>query len=197
MVREQKKHSYLKTLFGIITLFTTILIIIFIIYGIKDGIFSSNQEMVIYIKKFGWIAPLIFILIQIIQVVFPVIPGGASCLAGVIAFGPIIGFIYNYIGLCLGSIIAFFLSKKFGIKLIHKLFKAETVNKYVHYIETKKFDKIFFWGIFLPGAPDDLLCYIAGLTRMNTKTFIFIIILGKPLALLGYSFGIGLLPLLT
>ena len=73
---------------------------------------------------------IIFILLQIAQVVFPVIPGGASCLAGVLAFGPLLGFIYNYIGLVLGSLVAFLLSRIYGIKIVEKLFSEETINKY-------------------------------------------------------------------
>lgn len=191
------KNSPLKIIIHIFTVLFTIAIILFIIYGIKEGIFSSNKNMVFYIKKMGIIAPLLFILIQTIQVIFPVIPGGASCLAGVIAFGPIEGFVYNYIGLCLGSVIAFLFSRKYGVKLIQKLFKQETIDKYMGYIKEHKFDKIFFWGIFLPGAPDDLLCYIAGITNMRLKTFITIILIGKPLALIGYSIGIEILPFLN
>ncbi|MDD3340947.1 MAG: TVP38/TMEM64 family protein [Bacilli bacterium] len=197
MSDTKEKNNTFKWVIQAFTILFTIAIIAFIIYGIKEGIFSSNKEMLQYIKKMGYIAPLLFIFIQIVQVIFPVIPGGASCLAGVIAFGPIEGFIYNYIGLCLGSAIAFLLSRKYGMKLIQKLFKPETTEKYMQYIKEHKFHKIFFWGIFLPGAPDDLLCYIAGITNMSFKTFIIIIILGKPLALLGYSFGIGILPFFT
>lgn len=174
----------------------TVLLIIFIIYGIKLGIFSSNKELVIYIRKFGFWAPFIFILIQMIQVIFPIIPGGASCLAGTLAFGGLWGFIYNYIGLCMGSVFVFLLSRKYGYSLIEKLFKKETINKYIGYIQNKKFEKIFFWGIFLPGPPDDLLCYVSGVSSMTLKKFVLIILLGKPLALIGYSVFADYFPLL-
>ena len=90
-----KKKKLLRVLFNVVTIIMTILIIIFIIYGIKLGIFRDKNILIDYIRKFGIFAPLLFIFIQIIQVVFPVIPGGASCLAGVLAFGPIGGLIYN------------------------------------------------------------------------------------------------------
>ena len=35
-------------------------------------------------------------------------------------------------------------------------------------------------AIFFPVAPDDFLCYLAGLTRMSLKKFSAIIFLGKP-----------------
>lgn len=187
----EKKN--LKIIFNLVTLFMTLLIIVFIIYGMKLGIFEDKMIMVNYIKQYGFFGPFIFILIQIFQVVFPIVPGGASCLAGVLAFGPVWGFIYNYVGLVIGSTCAYLLARRYGLKLIKKLFKKETIEKYIGYIKNKQFTKIFFWGILLPGLPDDLLCYIAGISEMNFKTFIFIIIIGKPLALILYSVFVRLL----
>ena len=156
-----KKKKLLKNIFNITTIIMTILVIAFIIYGIRIGIFRDKNVLIEYIKKFGIFAPTLFIFIQIIQVVFPVIPGGASCLAGVLAFGPVLGFIYNEIGLTIGSVIAYYLSKIYGLRLINSLFKKEQVDKYLNYIRTNKFEKVFLWGIVLPGLPDDLLCYVA------------------------------------
>ena len=90
-----KRRKWLRNLFNIVTIIMTVLIVIFIIYGIKLGIFKDKNILIDYMKKFGIFAPTFFIFIQIIQVIFPVIPGGASCLAGVLAFGPVGGFIYN------------------------------------------------------------------------------------------------------
>ena len=182
-----KRKKWLRNLFNIVTIIMTILIVIFIIYGIKLGIFKDKNILIDYMKKFGVFAPTFFIFIQIIQVIFPVIPGGASCLAGVLAFGPVGGFIYNEIGLVIGSIAAYYLSKIYGLRLINSLFKKEQVDKYLGYIRTNTFEKVFFWGIFLPGLPDDLLCYILGLSNISFKKFLAIVILGKPLALIMYS----------
>lgn len=182
-----KKEKRLRNVFKVATILMTILIVIFIIYGIKIGIFRDKFALIEYMKKFGIFAPLFFVFLQMVQVVFPVIPGGASCLAGVLAFGPVWGFIYNEIGLVIGSSIAYFLAKKYGLKLIQSLFKEEQVEKYLNYLRNDKFEKVFFWGIFLPGLPDDLLCYVSGLSNISFRKFLSIIILGKPLGLLLYS----------
>lgn len=182
----------LKKVMTIITVIITILLVAFIIYAIKMNLLTSPELLVERIKSYGIIGPIIFLFIQTVQVVFPVIPGGASCLAGTLAFGPIEGFIYNYLGLTLGSIVAYMLSRNFGLPLIKKLFKEETINKYLKYIRTKKFEKIFFWGIFLPGAPDDLLCYISGISNLTFRKFLIIILLGKPLTLIFYSLFVNL-----
>lgn len=181
-----------KIFFKLVTILMTIVILIFVFYGLKLGILNDKMLLVDYIKGFGLVAPLFFIGLQAIQVVFPVIPGGASCLAGVLAFGSIFGFFYNYLGLTIGSSIAFFLSRRYGLPLVKRIFKEETIEKYLGYIRDNRFNKIFFLGIFLPGLPDDLLCYIAGLSKMNYKTFLAIILIGKPLALLMYSLFIEL-----
>lgn len=183
-----------KTVFNVITIFMTFLIIGFIFYGIRLGLFVDNQALIHFVKQFGWIGPVLFILIQIIQVVFPIIPGGASCLAGVLSFGPIYGFIYNYIGLCIGSIISYLISSRYGERVIRKFFDDTIVDQYLGYIRTDQFYWIFALGIFMPGAPDDLLCYIAGISEMKLKDFIWIILVGKPLTLIGYSLFMNVLP---
>lgn len=187
---EQKQIKFISRT---ITIIITLLLILFIIYGFREGLFTSNEKLVEYIAGYGTIGPIIFMLLQIVQVIFPVIPGGASCLVGVLAFGPIWGFIYNYVGLCLGSMVVFYLSRKYGLRLIRKLFSKETVDKYLGYIRTNKFNWIFMVGIFFPGAPDDLLCYIAGVSKMKWYQFIWIILLGKPLTLVFYSLFIDVL----
>lgn len=193
MQETRIESNLIKYIFKIITIFATILIVAFILYGLKLGILEDKTTLVYEIKKFGILAPIFFICLQLVQVIVPIIPGGASCLAGVLAFGPILGFIYNYIGLTMGSCIVYFLSKKYGLKLIQKIFSKETVNHYLKYIQNNQFSKIFFLGIFLPGLPDDLLCYVAGLSQIPFKTFLIIILLGKPLSLILYSFFMVLL----
>lgn len=191
-MRECEKTSG-KNFFQGVTIMMTMLLMLFILYGVKLGLLQDKQILVDYMKTFGIGAPLFFIFLQMVQVVFPVIPGGASCFSGVLAFGPVLGFVYNYVGLVLGSLVAFSLSRRYGLKLVRTFFKEETIDKYLGYIRTSKFLKIFFWGILLPGLPDDLLCYIAGISSMKYKSFLVIILIAKPLALLMYSAFIVLL----
>ena len=187
---EQKQIKFISRT---ITIIITLLLILFIIYGFREGLFTSNEKLVEYIAGYGTIGPIIFMLLQIVQVIFFFFSGGASCLVGVLAFGPIWGFIYNYVGLCLGSMVVFYLSRRYGLRLIRKLFSKETVDKYLGYIRTNKFNWIFMVGIFFPGAPDDLLCYIAGVSKMKWHQFIWVILLGKPLTLVFYSLFIDVL----
>ena len=60
--------------------------------------------------------------------------------------------------------------------------------KYDKWSEEKdRFDKMFALAIFMPVAPDDFLCYLAGTTTMSWKKFIAIILIGKPFVIFLYS----------
>ena len=199
-----------KLILNILTIIGIVAVIFFIYFAVKERWFLDNEILLTKIKSFGLLAPLCFILIQIVQVVLPVIPGGASCLVGVMAFGAVGGFIYNYVGLVLGSICSFLLSRKFGMSIINKLFKEKDIKKAldkiknIHFIyqqscdkiNNSKYDLIFFLIILLPGLPDDLFCYISGITKMSLKKFTLIILIGKPLTLLVYSICFQFFPII-
>jgi len=169
----------------------TLLSLFLIHYGLKNNLFTSQGALISFVGKFGIWEPIIFITFQAVQVVFPIIPGGISVLAGVIIFGPINGFIYNYIGIVIGSAIAFLVARHFGMPIIETLFGNKLMVKYSKWAENKKFNKLFAIAIFMPIAPDDFLCYLAGTTPMKFSRFLITIILGKPLAIAAYSFGLN------
>ena len=185
-----------KLILNILTIIGIVAVIFFIYFAVKERWFLDNEILLTKIKSFGLLATLCFILIQMVQVVLPVIPGGASCLVGVMAFGAVGGFIYNYVGLVLGSICSFLLSRKFGMSIINKLFKEKDIKKALDKINNSKYDLIFFLIILLPGLPDDLFCYISGITKMSLKKFTLIILIGKPLTLLVYSICFQFFPII-
>ena len=188
MEEHKNQPNYISIITAITSAATILIAGIFIIYGLKNGIFESQQSLEAFIGKAGIFGPLIFIFIQAIQVVIPILPGFVTCIAGAVVFGPLEGFIYSYTGMCLGSMMAFYISRKYGTAFVKKLVKPQTYDKYILWLEKgKKFDILFLLAIFLPAAPDDVLCFIAGLTRMTWKKFTIIILLGKPFVIALYS----------
>ncbi|MBU3190775.1 VTT domain-containing protein [Clostridium bowmanii] len=185
------KNLVIRKATNIIMAVVTVVSLIFVIYGLKTNLFSSQLELEAFLNIFGIWAPIIFILFQGIQVVFPILPGGIGLLGGVLIFGPLTGFLYNYIGICLGSIAAFLLAKHYGTPIIESLFSPKLKEKYMKWADNKKFSKLFTLAIFMPVAPDDFLCYLAGTTNMSFGRFTTIILLGKPMAIAAYSFGLN------
>lgn len=188
MEGQKKEKNYISAVTAGVTIFTVILSVCFAVYGFREGIFESQETIEAFIGKAGFWGPAIFMFIQAVQVVIPVLPGFITCIAGAALFGPLPGFLYSYIGMCIGSLIAFYISRKYGTAFVKKLVKPKTYDKYICWLEKgKKFDILFALAIFLPAAPDDVLCFIAGLTRMTWQKFTAIILLGKPFVIALYS----------
>ncbi len=156
--------------------------------------FTSVADVQTYMAGFGIAAPLILTLFQAFQVVVPVLPGYLGCAAGAVAFGSGTGFLCNYIGISVGSIIAYFLAKRYGIDLVLTLFPEEQYRKWSDRIEkSRSYEWFLFVATLLPLFPDDFLCYFSGLMKMSSRRFIWIIILGKPWCILAYSLLFGLI----
>ncbi|EPF4524372.1 TVP38/TMEM64 family protein [Enterococcus hirae] len=161
------------------------------IYFINLGVFKDLNSLRGLVGDSIILGPIIFILIQILQVVIPIIPGGISTAAGVLIFGPYAGFIYNYVGICIGSIIIFLLGRRYGKPFILSMVSDKTYNKYVGWLDNQNcFEKLFALAIFLPVAPDDALCLMAGLTNISVKKYTWIILLAKPLSIFLYSMAL-------
>ncbi|ALS00467.1 hypothetical protein ATZ33_03490 [Enterococcus silesiacus] len=161
------------------------------IYFMRLGVFKDVDALRGLVGDSVILGPVLFILVQIVQVVIPIIPGGISCAAGVLIFGPLAGFIYNYVGIAIGSVIIFLLGRQYGKPFILSLVSDKTYNKYISWLDNeKRFERLFALAIFLPIAPDDALCLMAGLTKMSLKKFTLIIILAKPASIFLYSLAL-------
>ena len=183
------------------TNFTTLVLIgaliIFSVYGYQKGIFTSRDQLELFIRQSSFWGPLLFIVIQIAQVVIAVIPGGLTCLAGVVFFGPWYGFLYSAVGIIIGSCINFYLARRYGEKFIRLFVSDETYEKTKKkFLTGKKFDVVFTAAILLPCAPDDVLCMLAGLTDMSWRKFLTILFLGRPVTIQVYSLAGAMLPML-
>lgn len=162
-----------------------------IYFAWRNGVFESRQEFVEYVRSFGSHALFLFLALQTLQLFLPMLPSALTCTAGVILFGTGWGIFYNYIGISLGSIIAFLLVRRYGEKVIRKMVPSKKYDKYKHKLtDGHVFERFFTTVIFLPFAPDNLVCYMAGLSNMSAKKVIIVILLGKPLSIALYSLGI-------
>ena len=161
------------------------------IYFINLGVFKDLNALRGLVGDSIILGPVIFIFIQILQVVIPIIPGGISTAAGVLIFGPYAGFIYNYVRICIGSIIIFLLGRRYGKPFILSMISDKTYNKYIGWLDNQnRFEKLFALAIFLPVAPDDALCLMAGLTNISVKRYTLIILIAKPLSIFLYSMAL-------
>ena len=152
-----------------------------------DGRFDSVETFQKYVAGFGLVAPLFLVAVQAAQVILPVLPGLFGCVVGTMMFGAAGGFWCNYIGISAGSIIAFWLARKYGSVLVSRMFPGEKYEKWATWAAGSRFyTVVLFLGMVLPLFPDDYFCYFTGLTKMSARKFVAIILLGKPWCILAY-----------
>jgi uncharacterized membrane protein YdjX (TVP38/TMEM64 family) len=140
-------------------------------------LFQDRHKLVNFIRSYPY-DQLIFIAVQIIQVVAAPIPGELTGIIGGILYGPFWGTIYSTIGLTLGSWIAFMLARFFGEPIVETMVSRDVFEKFDHFMEHKGL-LVSFLLFLIPGFPKDYLCYIMGVSRIPTGTFIVISTAGR------------------
>ena len=138
-----------------------------------------NQKLIAFIESFHPYDDLVFIVIQIFQVlVAGAIPAEISGFVGGYLYGPIVGTIYSTIGLSIGSWLAFIFSRIYGMPLVRRLVNPSIMDKYDQFIEARG-PLACFILFLIPGFPKAALCYIIGLSQMNVWIFIAVSTVGR------------------
>lgn len=167
-----------KLAYRILLLLALIGLGVFVFIHFDLYLFFTDRNKVLNFIKTSRYDVLVFIAIQIIQVVIAVIPGEISGFIGGYLYGPVWGTLYSTIGLTLGSWIAFMLARFFGEPLLEKVVKKEVFEKFDHFMEHKGL-LVSFLLFLIPGFPKDYLCYIMGVSRIPVLTFIIISTIGR------------------
>ncbi len=147
---------------------------------------SVIKELVL---GFGVWAPLAFIGLQILQMVFLFIPASPIIIVGGYIFGAW-GVFYSVIGIILGSIIIFFIGRLFGRPFLESVLDKKIINK-IDY-ESDNIAKTLFILFLIPPLPHDAFCYMAGITKIELKKYILAVAVGRLpqivfLTLIGYQ----------
>lgn len=156
--------------------------------GPLTSLLSDRQKITEIIQKFGIFAPLCYMLLQATQTVIAPIPGQVTGLVGGYLFGWW-GILWTVIGSAFGFFIVFTLARRFGRPLVEKIIKKEHLDRF-DFIAGKKAPIILFIIFLLPGFPDDVVCYVAGLTEIPIKQLMAMIIIGRlPAVIMTNIFG--------
>lgn len=109
--------------------------LIFCIWAYQAGILQSKETLSAFIQQAGIWGPPLFIFLQILQTVVPIIPGALTSVAGVFIYGHIIGTIYNYIGIVIGCAIIFYLVRLYGAAFVQSVVSKRTYDKYIGWLD--------------------------------------------------------------
>jgi uncharacterized membrane protein YdjX (TVP38/TMEM64 family) len=136
------------------------------------------------------IAPIIFIIVRILPIVIPPIPGLLIDIIGIAVFGWFYGFILAEIAVLSASMISFYIGRKFREPLLGKFISIKKIHEW----EDKLSEKEKFWALiglrFVSSPFFDIMNYIAGLTKIKASTYFFTtLIVTAPLGFMIYYFG--------
>jgi len=190
--RLSKKTKLQIILVALAIFILTALIVADIIFdGPITTLLTSKDKIVNFIASLGILAPIVFIFLSIIETVVAPIPGQIIGLAGGFIFGWW-GLALNFIATGIGCFIVFYLSRRFGRPLAEKMIKKASLDKFDH-LTQEKGSLVFFLIFLIPGLPNDIICYIAGLTEIPIKRLMLLVLLGRlPSMIMTNFIGAGL-----
>jgi uncharacterized membrane protein YdjX (TVP38/TMEM64 family) len=170
-------------------LFIGILIALVLVFrGQLWGLFKDREAIRVWIEGRGLWGPVAYIGLQVLQVVVFVIPGEIVQVAGGYVFGFALGSLYTLIGITLGSLVNFYAGRLLGRPFVESIFSADKIQGVERATGSGKGAAGFFLLFLIPGIPKDVLCYVAGVSKLGFPTFLAVSMLGRLPGILGSTY---------
>jgi uncharacterized membrane protein YdjX (TVP38/TMEM64 family) len=131
-----------------------------------------------YVRGFGALAPLVLIGLQALQVVVAPVPGQVLAAVAGYLFGPWWGTLYNMLGIALGSTVAFWLSRRYGRAYVERTVDSQALSTFDTFVQRRGLLALFVLFL-IPGLPDDVICFLGGLTPILLRKLVLVAIVGR------------------
>jgi uncharacterized membrane protein YdjX (TVP38/TMEM64 family) len=130
------------------------------------------------VSAWGWMAPIVFMAIQALQVIISPIPGEITGPVGGALFGTLWGVIYSTIGLTFGTLFCFWVGRRWGEPLVRPWLSEHNWNRMSFILEAEG-AIICFVLYLIPGFPKDIVSYLFGLSPMPFWVFAVVSTVGR------------------
>lgn len=192
MKKQLKNGTEIKTLIIKslpLLLFFAAMAVVVALYGKQMlAVLTRPAAVKAYVESKGAYGVIVYLVIQIIQVIIAVIPGEPIQIAGGYLFGTAGGFALAVAGIMAGSALAFGIARKFGIGIVRLFVNEEQLLRYKQRLESRKGKAVLFLLFLIPGIPKDVLIYAAGLTPIAFRKLFPIYFFARLPAMFGASF---------
>ena len=190
MINDNNKNKYnkVRAAFNLLVLCIFIIAIPLYVWVFhKDFIRSidSIQEVIELLDANKTAAVLIYLGLQITQIIVSVLPGQVFQIAAGYYFGFFMGLVYSLIGAAIGTTITYFVAKWLGADSIKVLFGKEKIDKILNLLNSNRAYNVVFLLYLIPGIPKDLIGYAAGTSRVNFRIILVISIIGRSFGMSG------------
>ena len=179
--RDSRKTANRQRLALIAALFVTLALLIAALVVWRKPLlacFGDRERVSDFIRRWGAWAPVVTISLQVLQVVVAPIPGQALDVVNGYLFGPLWGTLYSMVGMMIGSFLAMGLTRRFGRPLAERLVSGQALERIDRYARRR--GPLFFLVFFLtPFVPNDVACFLAGLTPIPLAELMLIALVGR------------------
>ena len=189
--KKQQQRQRFKKISAIVKLVLLLIIVI----GIPAYLFFFDDQ---FLDRFSSIddvyalflqdqSPriLIYLGLQILQIVICIIPGQALQLAAGYLFHFWLGLILSVVGAAMGTVVTYYLAKVLGHDAMHMIFGEEKIQSALEKLNSKRGVIVVFLIYLIPGIPKDLCTYAAGLSEMKLKPFLILSLTGRIPGMIG------------
>jgi uncharacterized membrane protein YdjX (TVP38/TMEM64 family) len=189
-IKKADRKVIVKILFFVITVLVMgVLAVRFAPWIIEEVKYpGALREFVRSFNGFGFI---VFVLLQALIVLTVFIPVDIvlNVLGGYV-YGTPMGFLLSMIGLLLGAVCSFYISRILGFDLINKFVSKKRIDKISSILNSKRGFFSLLVIYLIPGIPKDLMMYIAGLTPVIAWKMFYVYALSRiPATLIEVSAG--------
>lgn len=171
-MKKLDKKNIIRLIAVIIFLAISITATIFLVPFVKDLATEAGRvaikEKLDSFGAWGW---LLFLILQILQVIIALIPGEPIEIVGGVLFGAFGGMFLCLLGLLIGTIAVFYLVKAVGKPLVFAFIPEEKFEHFKILNNMKKLEALIFILFLIPGTPKDTLTYIVPLTKIKPLKF--------------------------
>lgn len=138
--------------------------------GTLATMIGDRDAIVAYLEQYSGWGPVILSLILGAQVFLAVIPGHAFMVAGGYVYGFVVGVLITQTSTVIASQLAYLLARKAGRPFVNRMAPTDVIDKWNKLAE-RQGGMFFFFSFILPIFPNDLMCFIAGLSSIKPKKF--------------------------
>ena len=141
-------------------------------------VLGDRSRLQAWMVRFGPWGPLVSIGLNVIQVLVAPVPGQVVGVLNGYLYGLWPGTLYSMLGLLIGTGLAMGLARRFGRPLVERLVNAEQLDRWDRLADRQ--GVWFFFLVFLiPSLPDDLVCFVVGLSRLPLPTMLVLAMIGR------------------
>lgn len=166
---------------------TTIILLVglVVLFGLASVLVDRNMPwlsdpaaMRRWIRSFGLLAPVAFVVVQAGQVLIAPIPGHVLGVVSGYLFGTIWGTVFSLTGATIGTALAMGLSRRYGRRFAESAIDSEALAQFDDLARRHGLLALFL-VFLLPGLPDDVVCFAAGLTDLRISHLIAVSVVGR------------------